>query len=64
VEVGGGGAPKSPSYFTFQKEKEIPFYCCFRPQGVAILWGQPLKSCSNFTFQENNIYFLIILFRP
>jgi hypothetical protein len=35
------GTPKSPSHFTFQKNKKqkmIPIYSCFRPQGLAILW--------------------------
>jgi hypothetical protein len=60
VGKGGNRAPKSPSYFTFQKKKRRklnPILLLLnRPQGIAILWGQPLKIPSNFIFEEINKY--------
>jgi hypothetical protein len=42
----------------------IPFYCCFRPQEVANLWGQPLQILFNFIFQKKRKKeIVIILFR-
>jgi hypothetical protein len=39
----------------------ISFYCCFKPCGVAILWGQPLKIPSNFIFQIKRKLLLLCL---
>jgi len=52
LEGGGGGRVM------------IPFYCCFRPQEVANLWGQPLQILFNFIFQKKRKKeIIIILFR-
>jgi hypothetical protein len=68
----GRGTSKSSSHFIFQKRKKkkmIPFYSLFRPESVAILWGQPLKIPSNFIFQKKRKKkgkgsLKIIVFRP
>jgi len=63
---GRGGGSKSTSHFTFflnKKKKMIPFYYCFKPCGVAILWGQPLRIPSNFIFQKKRKFTIIIVFR-
>jgi hypothetical protein len=51
----GSGHQKSDPILFFKKEKRkklIPFYSWFRPESVAILSGQPLKTPSNFIFQK------------
>jgi len=48
----GGGSTSHFTFFLNKKKKMIPFYCCFKPHGVAILWGQPFKIPSNFIFQK------------
>jgi hypothetical protein len=42
-------------------EGMIPFYCCFRPQEVANLWGQPLQILFNFIFQKKRKKEIIII---
>jgi hypothetical protein len=47
LEGGGGGGM-------------IPFYCCFRPQEVANLCGQPLQILFNFIFQKKKEISVIV----
>jgi hypothetical protein len=68
-----GGHQKAHPILFFKKKKRkqmIPFYSWFRPESVAILWGQPLKIPSNFIFQKKRKkkrekgFLKIIVFRP
>jgi hypothetical protein len=50
LEGGGGGGM-------------IPFYCCFRPQEVVNLCGQPLQNSLQLRFSEKKKEIISIVFR-